>query len=121
VPTVVASFQLYISATKALNLVATLQMATEREDIEIRDGARAESDLTIRGSKSALLDATNDDTLVENGNPLKRNMITIDDWSQTGRGSHVEFRDNEIVPLEQGERAFISTGHELTTCLQVSS
>ncbi|EAT91724.1 hypothetical protein SNOG_00229 [Parastagonospora nodorum SN15] len=29
--------------------------------------------------------------------------IQLDDWSQTGRGSHVEFQSDEIIPLVQGE------------------
>lgn len=35
--------------------------------------------------------------------------INIDDWSGTGRGSHVEFKYGEVVPLEQG-KAYFSLG-----------
>jgi hypothetical protein len=28
--------------------------------------------------------------------------LVLDDWSQTGRGSHVDFEKDEDVPLEQG-------------------
>ncbi|KAH7405851.1 kinase-like domain-containing protein [Phaeosphaeria sp. MPI-PUGE-AT-0046c] len=42
-----------------------------------------------------------DETLVDELRPCK-NMVFIDDWSQTGRGSHVEFTDEEEVPLQQG-------------------
>lgn len=49
---------------------------------------------------------SNDDaTLVDEIRPLKDDMVAIDDWSQTGRGSHVDFKDDELVPLQQGKYA----------------
>lgn len=37
-------------------------------------------------------------------NPLDvtEDRITIQDWSRTGRGSHVDFEKQEKVPLDQG-------------------
>ncbi len=29
--------------------------------------------------------------------------VSINDWSETGRGSHVDFTDDESVPLVQGK------------------
>jgi hypothetical protein len=28
--------------------------------------------------------------------------VALSDWSQTGRGSHVDFEKDEVAPLEQG-------------------
>lgn len=37
--------------------------------------------------------------------------LQLDDWSQTGRGSHVDFQTDETVPLNQGElRPFSPSG-----------
>jgi hypothetical protein len=47
---------------------------------------------------------SNDETLVSEVNPRDKEVAIIEDWSQTGRGSHVEFQDDEVVPLEQGEQ-----------------
>jgi hypothetical protein len=55
--------------------------------------------------------ATDDETLHEELNPSKEGQIVISDWSQTGRGSHVEFSYAETVPLKQGESAQYSTPH----------
>jgi hypothetical protein len=112
--------QLYISAPKALTL-ATFHMATTTENVKVPGETSSESDLTMRKSNSELSLANNDNTLVEDANPLKHDMIALEDWSQTGRGSHVEFRNDESVPLEQGERALTSGSHQLTTFMQVSS
>jgi hypothetical protein len=51
---------------------------------------------------AAQLLRSDDDTLIEDAN-RKNDIIVIEDWSQTGRGSHVEFKDDENVPIEQGE------------------
>ncbi|KAH7400518.1 kinase-like domain-containing protein, partial [Phaeosphaeria sp. MPI-PUGE-AT-0046c] len=50
--------------------------------------------------KIFLLD--DDQTLYEESNPYKSHKITIDDWSETGRGSHVEFEKQETISLQQG-------------------
>lgn len=34
--------------------------------------------------------------------PPHDHHVVIEDWSQTGRGSHVDFDRAEIVPIEQG-------------------
>ncbi|KAH4614864.1 hypothetical protein HBH68_010030 [Parastagonospora nodorum] len=42
--------------------------------------------------------------------------IQLDDWSQTGRGSHVEFQSDEIIPLVQGRflgRGAVGDVHEV--------
>jgi hypothetical protein len=96
-------------------------MATIRKDVKVPGGVDAERDPNRRGSMSEPLLASNDDTLVEDVKSLKHDMIALEDWSQTGRGSHVEFRNDESVPLEQGELALKSGSHQLTTYLQVSS
>jgi hypothetical protein len=51
---------------------------------------------------SQLFPESNDDTLTEVDRPLQHDTVTIGDWSQTGRGSHVEFGYEESVPLKQG-------------------
>lgn len=44
-----------------------------------------------------------DKTLIDESNDYyKSDRIVIDDWSQTGRGSHVDFGDDETVPLQTG-------------------
>lgn len=40
--------------------------------------------------------------------------VVIDDWSQTGRGSHVDFGDDETVPLQTGKQTWISNRQKLT-------
>jgi hypothetical protein len=96
-------------------------MATTTENVKVLGEMSSESDLTMRKSKSELSRANNDETLVEDVNPLKHDTIALEDWSQTGRGSHVEFSNDESVPLEQGELGFTSGSHQLTTYIQVSS
>jgi hypothetical protein len=96
-------------------------MATVTENVNVAGGASAESDLTERKSKSEPPHTNNDDTLVEDVDPLEHDIVVLDDWSQTGRGSHVEFRNDESVPLEQGEPASTNRSHSLTTYMQVSS
>ncbi|KAF2823346.1 kinase-like protein [Ophiobolus disseminans] len=51
---------------------------------------------------------SDDETLIDDHNPTRDDRITIDDWSQTGRGSHVEFDHKEIVPL--GQDRFLGRG-----------
>ena len=63
-----------------------------------------------RGNMSTSLQA--DETLVEDATSSSRDQIDIEDWSQTGRGSHVDFGDEETLPIVQGRytfRAFIVT------------
>jgi hypothetical protein len=47
---------------------------------------------------------SDEETLIDEANVHKGNQIVINDWSLTGRGSHIDFGDKEAVPLEQGER-----------------
>lgn len=49
--------------------------------------------------------SSGDTTLVDEKNPRKGDQVIIDDWSHTGRGSHIDFGDDEIVPLKQGKTA----------------
>ena len=46
---------------------------------------------------------SDDETLNEEVNPRRADKIIVDDWSCTGQGSHVEFKNGETVPLEQGK------------------
>jgi hypothetical protein len=61
-----------------------------------------QSDSPILDSASILPPGDHDETLVEDSDCERDYVTIIDDWSQTGRGSHVDFEDNENVPLEQG-------------------
>lgn len=47
---------------------------------------------------------SDDKTLIDEANIHNQSRIVINDWSLTGRGSHVDFGDKEAVPLEQGEQ-----------------
>ena len=47
---------------------------------------------------------SDEETLTDKANIHKGSQIYIDDWSLTGRGFHVDFRDKEAVPLGQGEQ-----------------
>jgi hypothetical protein len=78
-------------------------MTTEREHNNAPGGRNPD----VRGSTSQHLPASDDDTLKEGGSPLQHSTIYIDDWSRTGRGSHVEFSYDEHVPLEQGGQDFL--------------
>lgn len=60
-------------------------------------------------TKSTFL--SDDETLYEESNPLKSNKITIEDWSETGRGSHVDFEKEETVSLQQGKSASVPNAH----------
>ena len=40
---------------------------------------------------------------------VQAHHVTINDWSQTGRGSHVDFADDEKVPLGPGRRALLKS------------
>ncbi|KAH7078440.1 kinase-like domain-containing protein, partial [Paraphoma chrysanthemicola] len=46
---------------------------------------------------------SDDETLTEDTDPQRDDRISVEDWSQTGRGSHVDFAYKEVVPLEQGK------------------
>jgi len=43
------------------------------------------------------------DTFVQDATSSDRDQINIEDWSQTGRGSHIDFGDEETVPIVQGK------------------
>ena len=51
------------------------------------------ADLEILGNDGV------DDTLV---NDHLDDRISLEDWSSTGRGSHIDFDDHEEIPLKQG-------------------
>jgi len=44
-----------------------------------------------------------DETLVEDATASSKDQIDIEDWSQTGRGSYIDFGDKDIVPIVQGK------------------
>jgi hypothetical protein len=66
-------------------------------------GEATGSDATIRDVISGLSITSDDETLIEDVNPHKVHTIVLDDWSETGRGSHVDFKHDENVPIEQGQ------------------
>jgi hypothetical protein len=74
----------------------------------------------MRGSASQLSPASDDDTLTEGASLLQHRTISIDDWSQTGRGSHVEFNDGENVLLKPGQRKLICVYCLLITHLKAA-
>lgn len=80
----------------------------EKEQNKYTDKTSNSSTVFAEGSTPGLQDAIDGDTLHEELNPAKVGQILISDWSQTGRGSHVEFAYAETVPLEQGESAHCS-------------
>jgi hypothetical protein len=46
--------------------------------------------------------STEDVTLTSVTSSDHGSRLEIDDWSQSGHGSHVDFGDDDTVPLEQG-------------------
>jgi hypothetical protein len=42
-------------------------------------------------------------SLVSKANAASHGRIAIEDWSETGRGVHIDFEDRETVPLKQGK------------------
>jgi hypothetical protein len=46
---------------------------------------------------------SDDETLTGHTDSRRDDIINVRDWSQTGRGSHVDFEYKDIVPLEQGK------------------
>jgi hypothetical protein len=78
-------------------------MAKEGKSSKKREEGN-QSDSTILSPANILPPSDRDETLVEDS-AYERDYVTIiDDWSQTGRGSHVDFEDDESVPLEQGQQ-----------------
>ncbi|KAF1941268.1 kinase-like protein [Clathrospora elynae] len=66
-------------------------------------------------ARSGILSA--DTTLINETSSRRESDVAIEDWSQTSRGSHVEFGDNEAVPLVQGRflgRGAMGDVHETT-------
>lgn len=47
--------------------------------------------------------SSSDQTLETRTKADKNERLVINDWTQTGRGFHVEFEYKERIPLEQGE------------------
>jgi hypothetical protein len=66
-------------------------------------GETNRSCLTIREMISGLSITSDDETLLEDVKPHKADTIVLEDWSETGRGSHVDFKHDEHVPIEQGQ------------------
>jgi hypothetical protein len=46
---------------------------------------------------------SDDEPLTGHTNSRSDDRINVRDWSQTGRGSHVDFEYKDVVPLEQGK------------------
>jgi len=44
-----------------------------------------------------------DETLVEDATSSSKDQIGIEDWSQTGRGSYIDFDDKDVIPIVQGK------------------
>lgn len=90
-------------------------METERSSSDPRNDDNEKGSSQQRPD-AAQLPPGEDKTLVEDNNPRENDIVVIEDWSQTGRGSHVEFNDDEHVPIEQGEKndlQNISCAHEM--------
>lgn len=62
----------------------------------------------VRGLDSSLTIATSSSDNTTSNNDLT-DKITIEDWSKTGRGSHVDFERHEKVPLDPGMCILAST------------
>jgi hypothetical protein len=60
---------------------------------DVRDGTKAKHD-----------DPNEDRILTEDSLFHNTNQISIEDWSQTGRGTHIDFSGKESVPLEQDKQ-----------------
>jgi hypothetical protein len=93
------------------------RMATERGGIESPGGAIG-SDAATPEPNLEFPITSGDETLVQDENPRKNNTVLLSDWSQTGRGSHVEFSYDEKVPIEQGEPVNLSESDPLTARLK---
>jgi hypothetical protein len=59
----------------------------------------------MQGCDDVSISLPMDETLVEDTISPITNQINIEDWSQTGRGSHVDFGDQETIPIWQGKYA----------------
>jgi serine/threonine protein kinase len=59
----------------------------------------------IQGCDDVSISLPADETFVEDTIPPITNRIKIKDWSQTGRGSHVDFGDKVTIPIRQGKYA----------------
>jgi hypothetical protein len=86
---------------KAMGLVGAVTATDPRVGDTL--GGATGTDSTIRDVISGLSITSDDETLIEDANPYKADTIVLEDWSETGRGSHVDFAHDENVPLEQGE------------------
>lgn len=67
---------------------------------EASPGATLSADFEIESNS-----ASEDKTLIEDIKPQRDDRAVIDDWSQLGKGSHIDFEDDEVVPLEQGNKS----------------
>jgi hypothetical protein len=84
-----------------MDLADTGRTVTERESTE-NTGKATESNSATSNMEVGLSITSDDETLIEDTNPGKNDTISLDDWSETGRGSHVDFTHDESVPIEQG-------------------
>ena len=55
-----------------------------------------------QGSINMMKGLDANETPVEDATSPSSDHISIEDWSQTGRGSHIDFGDKETVPIVQG-------------------
>jgi hypothetical protein len=72
-----------------MELVDTERTVAERGSSE-DTGQMTGSDSATREIKAGLPITSDDETLIEDTNPGKNDTISLDDWSETGRGSHVD-------------------------------
>jgi hypothetical protein len=94
-------------------------MDAERSSSDLRN-EDDEDGSSQQGPDAAQLPPGDDKTLVEDGNPRENDIVVIEDWSQTGRGFHVEFKDDEHVPIEQGENYDLEKttyAHKMCRCI----
>lgn len=66
-------------------------------------GAQTNQSPSKEDSGLVLASVDDEQTLHEETNPYKSHKVTVDDWSGSGRGSHVDFEKQETISLKQGK------------------
>jgi len=99
------TFSCYLELILAISPYASLPSRILRRFstvISSMPDIRAEAKKT-QGSTNMMKGLIANETPVEDATSPSRDQINIEDWSQTGRGSHVDFGDKETVPIVQGK------------------
>jgi len=58
--------------------------------------------MEAQGWRNTSVSLLADNIRADNASSPSQDQIKIRDWSQTGRGSHVDFSDTETIPIVQG-------------------